>query len=1046
VLNKEVRLATLRDRLLSATRARLTGAVPQGDPLRLVRWMFLVFSVASAVLLMVVLLADARQGNRLVVLAAAALPCLAVKWFDEYGGRVHPVWWDVAEAATLVLVGVAAGSPLTILMLLYARLAFRGLVEPRVRLALVTLTNAAAFLVALLVLRVLNGSEAGPVAFLFLASGFLLVAPSMQVLGATLGRLTRAVEREVALRGALAQLSRAIPEEAVAQAAVDALRTVLGDADVAVVLALGPPTNCRVVAINRADPAPDAIGRPINVLALTEEQRSCLHGGGLQLAGDELAALWLADVGEHSQGLFIADVNIDGGSGGLVFVTGAIVPAEDRVTVVTLVEHIALRLEAASMSRELQIRRSDERLESLTRHTSDAITVIDSEGIVRYASPASASVLGHSPQKLVGQRLPDVVHPDDMNDVARVLRDAAAVDGAIAALEFRVAAAAGDWRHLEALGTNLPNDPDVGGVIVTIRDITDRRRMEEGLRESEANFRRLFEANPQPMWLYDVSTLEFLVVNDAAVIQYGFTREEFLAMHVDDICATTADFHASRKESRRRREAREETQHRTKDGLVLDVQVESSVLTFQSREVVLMLARDVTDERELHRRLEHQTLHDFLTGLPNRRLLETHVRRALARAEHLPDLKPAMLVLDLDGFKTINDTLGHALGDRVIAAIAERLEASLRPGDTASRLGGDEFAVLLEDTGGPEDAVLVAERLVAEIQRPITIDGRSVAVSASIGIALPHPEHAGVEDLVGDADIAMYVAKSQGTGCCVLFEPAYRVALIDRLTLQEELGEAVQHKQLTVHYQPQLELSSGRVVAVEALVRWPHPTRGMIPPDVFIPVGEQMGLVPAIDAWVMRTACSQLRQWSDEGLPAMRIAVNLSGSDLERADLVDVVRRALVDAMLDPWQLELELTESVAVGQPESAVGRLAALRAMGVRIAIDDFGTGYSMFSRLRDLPVDRLKIDRSFVTDMSTDDDARAIVSSTILMGHALGLDLVAEGVEDEATAAMLREMRCDTAQGYHFARPMPADELLVWLRDRLTTPSSPAAASVR
>ncbi len=1036
----------VRYRLGRVARAQVARGLPLGDPLRLVRWIFLVFSVASAVLLLGVLLMQARHGNPIVVVAAAGLPCLVAKWFDEYHGRVHPLWWDVAEAALLALVGVATGNPLTIVVLLYVRLAFHALEAPAIRLALLTVTSTSAYLMALLVLRALDGAAAEPVAYIFLGSGFLLVAPAIHVLGTTLASLARAVEREVALRGAIAQMSRALPEEAVAQAAVDAVRSVLRDANVAVALALGPPTDCRVVAVNAPTSEPAAIGRPINFLALSESQRGRLRTGGLHLSGDELAAMWPADGGPCPQGLFIADVALEGGSGGLVFISGSVVPEEDRVTVVTLVEHIALRLRAATMGRELQHRRSDERLESLTRHTSDAITVIDRDGVVRYASPASTTVLGRPPQSVVGVRLPDIVHPDDARDVERALGDAAAVDGAVASVEFRVVGAGGDWHHLEALGTNLLHDPDVGGVIVTIRDITERRRMEAGLRESETNFRRLFEANPQPMWLYDVGTLEFLVVNDAAVIQYGYTREEFLAMHVDDICASTIDMHASRKQSRRRREAREESQHSTKDGLIIDVQVESSVLTFQSREVVLMLARDVTDERELHRRLEHQTLHDLLTGLPNRRLLETHVRRALARAERLPAHKPALLVLDLDGFKTINDTLGHALGDRVIAAVAERLETSLRPGDTASRLGGDEFAVLLEDTGGAEDAVLVAERLVAEIQRPLTIEGRSVAVSASIGIALPHPEHAGVEDLVGDADIAMYVAKSQGTGCCVLFEPAYRVALIDRLTLQEELGEAVQHKQLMVHYQPQLELSTGRVVAVEALVRWPHPIRGMIPPDVFIPVGEQMGLVPAIDAWVMRTACSQLRRWCDEGLPAMRIAVNLSGSDLERADLVDVVRRALVDAMLDPWQLELELTESVAVGQPESAVGRLAALRDMGVRIAIDDFGTGYSMFSRLRDLPVDRLKIDRSFVTDMSTDDDARAIVSSTILMGHALGLDLVAEGVEDEATASMLREMRCDTAQGYHFARPMPADELSVWLRDRLTTPSSPAAASVR
>jgi diguanylate cyclase (GGDEF)-like protein/PAS domain S-box-containing protein len=1028
--------------LVRAASARVSRSLPAGDPLRLVRWILLVFSLASAVLLMAVLLGEARQGHRLVVVAAAGLPCLAAKWLDEYHDRAHPLWWDVAEGAVLVLIGVAAGDPLTILVLLFARTAFRALQEPVARLAWLTAINAATFIAAVLVLRALDGPSGQPAAYLLLVSGFLVAAPALHVLGSTLARLARAVQREVALREAIAQLSRVLPEEQIADAAVEAVLSVLGETDVVVALALGPPTDCRVRAL-APPPAPHgAIGRPINFLALSEEQRGRLGGAGLQLSGAELAAIWPGDAGSPPEGLFIADVALEGGSAGLVFISGAVVPHEDRVTVLTLVEHIALRLEAAAMSHELQSRRSNERLESLTRHTSDAITVIDRSGRVRYASPASTAVLGTAPQRLVGTRLADVVHPDDAREVARALEEAVGVDGAIASLEFRAADGHGGWHHLEAHGSNRLGDPDVGGVIVTIRDITDRRLMKAGLRESEANFRRLFEANPQPMWLYDASTLEFLVVNDAAVIQYGYSRDELLAMHVDDICTSTIDPHPSRQESWRRREVREDSQHRTKDGLVIDVEVVSSVLTFQSREVVLMLARDVTDERELHRRLEHQTLHDLLTGLPNRRLLETHIRRALARAERLPDHHPAMLVLDLDGFKTINDSLGHALGDRVIVAVAERLEMNLRPGDTASRLGGDEFAVLLEDTGGADDAVLVARRLVAEIQRPITIEGRTMAVSASAGVALPRADHGAVDDLVGDADIAMYVAKSQGTGGCVLFEPHYRAALVDRLTMQEELSAAVRDNQLTVHYQPQLDLSTGRVVAVEALVRWPHPARGMIAPDVFIPVAEQMGLLPTIDAWVLRTASRQLRRWCDDGLPPMRVAVNLSGSDLERDDLVEVVRSALRDAGVDASELELELTESVAVGQPESAVARLAALRAMGVRVAIDDFGTGYSMFSRLRDLPVDLLKVDRSFVLDITTDEDARAIVGSTILMGHALGLDLVAEGVEDEATAAMLREMRCDTAQGYHFACPMAADELAVWVREHAGAPASRAA----
>jgi diguanylate cyclase (GGDEF)-like protein/PAS domain S-box-containing protein len=1010
------------------------GGPPTGDPLQLVRWIFLVFCLASALLLMVVLSAQALSGHHVIVaIAVVTLPCLGAKWFDEYRGqRRHPLSWDLVEAMALLVVGVAAGSPLTILLLLYCRLAFHGLVERTGRLIALSAASTAAYLGALLLLRAIEGPAAQPAASLWLASGFAVVASSFHVLGTTLVRLGRALERELALRLAMDRLSPALADDEMPQAAVAAVLAMIGRTHFEVALALGPTADMRIAAVSRVPPPPGVIGRKLSFSLLSAEQSGRLRHGGLQLAGAELAAVWPVADGPPPHALFLATLAVDAVPIGTMLVSGTEeVPAEDRVTLITLLEHIALSLQAATMSGELQRRRSDERLESLTRHTSDVITVIDRDGTLRYVSPASATVLGVRPQDLVGQRLPYLVHPDDVRDVERALNDATATEGAMSTMEFRVVGVAGEWRYLEALGTNLLHDPDVAGVIVTMRDITDRRRMEMGLRESETNFRRLFEVNPQPMWLYDATTFEFLAVNEAAVLQYGYTREEFLSMQVDELSATALDPHSSPKRNRRRHEAREETQHRSKEGLVIDVQVESSLLVFRSRDAVLMLVRDVTDERELHRRLEHQTLHDALTGLPNRRLLDTHIRRALARAERLFGHQPALLVLDLDGFKTINDTLGHALGDRVIVAVGERLLTSLRPGDTASRLGGDEFAVLLEDTGGPDEAMLVAQRLVAEIERPLSIDGRSLAVSASIGVALPQKDHAGVDGIVGDADIAMYVAKGLGNGSCVLFEPGHRAALIDRLTMQEELGVALASGQLLVHYQPQLELDTGRVVAVEALVRWQHPTRGMILPDVFIPVGEQMGLIPAIDAWVLRSACQQLRRWCDDGLPPMRIAVNLSSSDLERADLVDVVRGVLLDCMLDPWQLELELTESVAIGQPESAVARLAALRALGVRIAIDDFGTGYSMFSRLRDLPVDRLKIDRSFVADITTDDDARAIVGSTIAMGHALGLDLVAEGVEDEATAAVLREMHCDTAQGYHFARPLPADELSEWLR---------------
>ncbi len=354
----------------------------------------------------------------------------------------------------------------------------------------------------------------------------------------------------------------------------------------------------------------------------------------------------------------------------------------------------------------------------------------------------------------------------------------------------------------------------------------------------------------------------------------------------------------------------------------------------------------------------------------------------------------------------------------------------MRPGDTAARLGGDEFAVVLDEVGDLDEAVAVARRLIDVLREPYPMGSRTVSISACAGIAVAGDPGTTVAGLLSDADIAMYVAKARGTGSLAVFTPEDRAAQVDRMRLEEDLVHALGRGQLSVVYQPQLDLGSNRVTAVEALARWTHPTRGAVPPDVFIPIAEQIGLVTEIDAFVLRTVCQALERWGETGLQSLRVAVNLSGRDLDSEDLVGIVRRTLVDCRLDPWLLELELTEGVAVSRPEAAVLRLQELRALGVRVAIDDFGVGYSMFSRLRELPIDRIKIDRSFVRDLDSDDDTAAIVGSTIAMGHALGLTLTAEGVETAVVLARLRDLGCDSAQGYHICHPLPEEQLLSWL----------------
>jgi diguanylate cyclase (GGDEF)-like protein len=444
---------------------------------------------------------------------------------------------------------------------------------------------------------------------------------------------------------------------------------------------------------------------------------------------------------------------------------------------------------------------------------------------------------------------------------------------------------------------------------------------------------------------------------------------------------------------------------------------------------VMRMLGDILDRRT-EEGLRHLAYHDALTGLPNRAMLSERAEHALRRTAGRTTRRPVMMMLDLDGFKTVNDAVGHAAGDEVIAAVARRISACLRPGDVAARMGGDEFAVLLEDVADAVEAIGVAERLIEAISAPHRAAGRVLPLSACVGVAACSGPATTLRDLISDADLAMYVAKARGRAAVQVFTPELRTAQMERQRMQEQLQEALRRGEMRVVYQPQVDVASRRVTGAEALVRWDNPEYGAVPPDVFIPMAEQLGLVTEIDRWVLHTACADLAGWRESGHETLRVAVNISGHDLDSAALVDDVRRTLLAGMLDAWQLELELTESVAVQQPEAAVRLLHDLRATGVRVAIDDFGTGYSMLSRLRALPIDRLKIDRSFVRDLSWDDDAAAIVQSTVTMGHALGLTLVAEGVESEEVLERLLDLGCDSAQGFHICSPLPAAEFEAWL----------------
>jgi diguanylate cyclase (GGDEF)-like protein/PAS domain S-box-containing protein len=484
---------------------------------------------------------------------------------------------------------------------------------------------------------------------------------------------------------------------------------------------------------------------------------------------------------------------------------------------------------------------------------------------------------------------------------------------------------------------------------------------------------------------------------------------------------------------RERREGRALLRGRRRDGVAFWGDLHVAPVRDRDGQVTHFVGvlNDVTDSHRYQQELEHQATHDSLTDLPNRNLLRDRIQQAAVFAERYGHTV-AVAFLDLDNFKLVNDSLGHATGDQLLRRVAERLTQSLRATDTVARLGGDEF-VLVMQYAGRDQIPSHLHRLLQAIASPFAIEGREVYVTFSVGVAV-YPEDGRDPDiLLRNADAAMYQAKAQGRNNFQFFTADLNLQASERLDIATELRRALERDELLLHYQPQVELATGRVVGAEALVRWLHPSRGMVPPAKFIPVAEETGLIGTVGEWVLRHAAAQSRDWRKQGLPAVVVAVNLSARQFRDTKLAQKVREVLMEMELTPRSLELELTEGCLVHNPDEAAEMLRRLKEAGYSLAIDDFGTGYSSLSYLKRFPLDKLKIDAAFVRELPQSADSAAIVLAVISMGHSLGLRVIAEGVETAEQAEFLRRNGCDEVQGYYFGYPMSASDFAAWARER-------------
>ena len=675
-------------------------------------------------------------------------------------------------------------------------------------------------------------------------------------------------------------------------------------------------------------------------------------------------------------------------------------------------------------------------LEALLENSPDACLLIENNRFVKCNQAAIAMLYADSKEEILNTHPSEIspaIQPDGRSSYEKAEEMLAQAN---AAGSFRF-----EWLH-----QRLNGEPFYVDVSLTLLEEGGRNyiytvwRDLAGLKDSENKLHLMARAINQSgeAIIITGSDNSIIAVNDTFTRLTGYSQEDALGQNPRLLKSgnETKEFYESMWETLLLNNYWQgEIWDRRKDGSLYPKWLTISVVRNDKGAITNYIGSftDITNQKMAAQRIDHLTHHDPLTNLPNRFSLMGRLTHALEHAKQSSN-HLAVMFIDLDRFKNINDSLGHQTGDILLSQVALRLLESVRSTDIVSRLGGDEFVVVLPQIQSGIAAISVADNIRKILSQTYSIEGNDLHITPSIGISVFPHDGATIKELMQNADLAMYDAKARGRNNYQFFKKEMNSVAQEKHLLESDLRSAVDREEFLLHYQPQIDMTTGRVVGVEALIRWQHPFRGLVQPDMFITVAEDTGLILPIGNWVLKTACRQLASWIAAGLPPMRMAVNLSARQFRQDNLPALVADVIAETGIAPHLLELEITESVAMDNPEETILHLRRFKEMGVELAIDDFGTGYSSLSYLKLYPVNRLKIDRSFVKDLETSPDDSAIAAATISLAHALGKKVVAEGVETEGQLKFLREQQCDIVQGYYYSRPQPAAEIAVFLRDNL------------